>query len=131
MTTPQKFLESFLKERAAAYSTANAGLLPLYERCFGEPLSGHAGDLLLRDKAEHAFEDVKQSGELAVIVTREHFELRDLRMRYHLVAVGQDWKIVRIDWECFLCLGTGRMRSGKACRKCGGEGWYDSRKNKS
>jgi hypothetical protein len=76
------------------------------------------------------FTDVKQSRDSAVVVTREHFELRDLRMRYHLAAHGKEWKIVRIDWECFLCRGTGQSRSGTVCRKCGGEGWYDPRKDK-
>lgn len=105
-------------------------MAPLHAKCFGEPLLRHAGDLLLRDRAEHVFEDLKQSVDSAVMVTREHFELRDLRMRYHLAAVGEEWKIVRIDWECFLCHGSGRQRSGKVCRKCGGEGWYDPRKDK-
>jgi hypothetical protein len=130
MTTPQQFLESFLKEKAAAYTVANKGLEPLYSKSFGEPLLRHARDFLLRNRAEHVFEDVKQSDDSAVIVTREHFELRDLRIRYHLVANAEEWKIVRIDWECFLCRGTGHSRAGTICRKCAGEGWYDPRKNK-
>lgn len=129
MTTPQQFLESFLKERAAAYSIANARLVPLYAGYFGEPLSQHTKDLLLRENLE-LVEDVKHSGDSAVIVTREHFELRDLQKRYHLAAVRQEWKIVRIDWECFLCRGSGRARSGTACRICRGEGWYDFRRKK-
>jgi hypothetical protein len=130
MDTPQQCLQLFLKERSAAYTLANARLEPIYARYFGEPLLGNTSDLFLRDKVEYVFEEVNQSEKSAVIVTREHFELRDLRMRYHLAAHNEGWRIVRIDWECFLCSGTGRARSGTVCQKCGGEGWRDPRKEK-
>lgn len=131
MTTPQQFLEDFLKERAAAFALSNARLAPLYARCFGEPLSQHAEDLLLRDNAAYRFELVTESGDSACIITRERLGTTDLRMRYRLAVLGEDWKIVHIDWECFLCRGTGRRKSGAASDRCGGEGWYDPRKLKS
>src|SRR2546422_11578383 len=121
MITAQKFLQSFLKERAAIYAEANMRLAPLYAKCFGEPLSQYADDFLLRDKEDHVFEDMKESGEFATIVTREQFKVRALRTRYHLAASGDTWKIARIEMECFLCQRTGRTRDGAICRQCGGE----------
>ena|SRR5947209_4272778 len=126
MTTPQQFVESFLQEKAAAHAGANVRLVPVYAKYFGEPLSKHAREFLLRDKVETAFEDVKQSGGLATAITREHFRSGDIRTRYHLAAVGESWKISRIDRECFLCHGTGKLGE-MVCRKCGGARWYDPR----
>lgn len=128
MSTPQQFLQSFLQTKAAVYAEANVRLVPLYTKYFGDRLSNYARDFLLRDKVEAAFEEVKQSGDSAIIITREHFASDDIRTRYHLAAVGESWKIIRIDRECFLCHGTGRSQT-MICRKCEGEGWYDSRKN--
>jgi hypothetical protein len=82
MGTPQQCLQLFLKERSAAYALANARLEPVYAKYFGEPLLGHTGDLLLRDKVEHVFEEVNQSEKSAVIVTREHF-VRATAQRIH------------------------------------------------
>jgi len=126
MTTPQQFLESFLHERAAAYAEANTRLAPVNTKYFGEPLLQHARDFLLRDRVEQVFDEVKQSAASAIVTTREHFRAGAIRMRYHLSAVRESWNIVRIEWECFLCRGTGRSGS-TTCEKCGGEGWYDPR----
>jgi len=128
MSTPQQFLEAFFQERATAYAEANVCLAPIYNKYFGDPLSKHARDFLLRDRVEAVFEDVKQSAESARANTREHFRACDIRTRYHLAAAGERWKIIRIDRECFLCHGTGRSQM-MVCQKCEGEGWYDSRKN--
>ena len=115
MQTPEQFLSSFLKGRAAAYALANEKLAPLHAKCFGEPLLGHAGDFLLRDGSQAAFEEVRSSGDTVTIITREHFEIRDLCLRYHLAKVSEEWRIVRIDRECVLCRGTGQGRSGTVC----------------
>jgi len=124
MTTPQQFLESFLHERAAAYAEANTRLAPVHTKYFDEPLLQHARDFLLCDSVEQVFDEVKQSAASAIVITREHFRAGDIRTRYHLSAVWETWKIVRIERECFLCRGTGRLGS-TACEKCGGGGWYD------
>ncbi|SRR5437763_5888624 len=129
MSTPQQFLESFLQEKAAAYAEANTRLVPVHTKYFGEPLLKHARDFLMRDRVRVVFEDVKQSTGSAVAITREPL-VRDAieRKRYHLSAVGESWKIIRIDRECFLCHGTGRLER-MVCKKCDGEGWYDPRKD--
>jgi hypothetical protein len=128
MTTPEQFLESFLQERAAAYAEANVRLLPVHAKYFGEPLSKHSGDFLMRDRVQTVFEDVKQSVESAIVITREPMKRNAVeRKRYHLSAVGEGWKIIRIDWQCFLCGGTGRS-GDDACQTCDGDGWYDPRK---
>jgi hypothetical protein len=128
MITPQQFLGSFLREKAAAYAEANALLAPVHAKYFGEPLSKHAHDFLLRDGVELVVEDVRQNGASASLITRERFRAGDVRIRYHLESKGESWKIVRIDRECFLCRGTGRS-GGAVCQKCNGEGWYDPREN--
>src|SRR5438128_1282798 len=109
MTTPQQFLESFLQEKAAAYTEANVRLVSVHTKYFGEPLSKHARDFLLRDRVDLVFEDVKQSAGSIIAITREPLVRGAIgRTRYHLSAVGESWKIIRIDRECFLCGGTGR-----------------------
>ena len=128
MTTPQQFLESFLREKTAIYAEANTRLSPVYMNYLGEPLSQHTAEFLLQDKPEITFDDVSQNADSAVVTTRQHFRSRDIRRRYHLAALGENWKIVRIDWECFCCNGTGRSGDSR-CQKCNGEGWYEPRRN--
>src|SRR5262249_35605804 len=67
MTTPQHFIESFLREKASAYAEANAHLVPLHAKYFGEPLSNHATRFLMRDPAKAVFEDVKESAGSATV----------------------------------------------------------------
>ncbi len=124
--TAQEALQSFLREKAAAFGEANAHLTPVHKKYFGRPLLRRAGDFLLRDTVQQAFDEVRESEGSATIVTREHFKTADLRMRYHLAAVGGAWKIVRIDRECLCCQLKGHVR-GVDCPVCGGEGWYDPR----
>ena len=130
MTLPQHFIEAFLKEKAAAYTEANARLAPLFREYFGEPLSKQAGDFLMRDVSKVVFDEVNESDDSAVAITRDpNLKGAIARARYHLSATGGTWKIVRIDHECLLCQGTGRLGTD-VCPKCNGEGWDDFRKNK-
>src|SRR4051812_20598487 len=122
MTTPQQFIESFLREKSAAYVDTRTRLTPVYAKYFGEPLSQHAERFMPRDTLRAIIEDVRQSDGVASAVTREHFRSGDLRTRYRLAASGESWKIIDIDRECFLCHGTGRS-DGSRCEKCDGEGW--------
>ena len=117
-----------MQEKASVYAEANVHLSPVYTRCFGEPLSQRARDFMLPDRMEEVIEDVKQSADSASVITRRHFKTADIRTRYHLASVGETWKIVRIDRECFWCRGTGGSESSR-CQKCDGEGWYDTAKN--
>jgi hypothetical protein len=129
MTSAQQFLESFLQAKAAAYAEANLRLSPLFATYFGEPLSKHTPSFLMRDPARAVFEDVKQSANSAVVVTREPAPRNAiLRTRYQLAAVGESWKIIRMDRECYICRGSGRME-GMVCHKCEGDGWYDPQKD--
>ena len=129
MITPQQFLESFWEEKAAAYAEANVRLEPIHTKYFGEPLLKHARDFLMRDKVRTIVEDMKQSAGSVVVITREPM-VRDvfMRNRYHLSAVGDSWKITRIDRECLYCRGAGRLGE-ISCQHCGGEGWQDPRKD--
>ena len=130
MTTPQQFVESFLREKAAAYSDTRTRLAPVYAKYFGEPLSRHAEHFMPRATVRAVVEDVRQSDGVASAVAREHFRSADLRVRYRLKVVGESWKITGIDHECFLCRGTGQS-GGSRCQKCDGEGWYDSTTNEA
>jgi hypothetical protein len=128
MATPQQFLESFFREKAAVYAEANIRLSPMYATYFGEPLSKHARDFMLIDPAEVTFDNIEQSVALATVIARQHVKSRYIRTRYRLAAAGESWKIVGIDHECFLCRGTGRSGDSR-CRECGGEGWYERKRN--
>jgi hypothetical protein len=128
MKSPQEVLESFLREKAEIFADADKRLAPLHAKYFGQPLLPNASDFLLRDTAQAVFEDVAVSEGLAKITTLERIKTHDLRMRYHLAKSGATWKIVRIDRECFYCQRTGK-RSGAQCSVCGGEGWFDPRRN--
>jgi hypothetical protein len=122
--TPQQFIESFLREKAGAYSETHAQLAPVLAKYFGEPLFQHAEDFMPSGTARAIIADVRQSEGASSAVVREHFRSADLRTRYRLAADGETWKIIGIDRECFLCGGTGQS-GGSSCQKCGGEGWYD------
>jgi hypothetical protein len=126
MTTPQQFIEAFLREKATIYGDANTWLEPVYREYFGEPLLQRTDDFLLRDG--QVVDEVKQSATSATIITRAHFKTADILKRYHLSAFGDSWKIVRMDRQCFMCRGTGRSGSAP-CERCAGEGWYDTGKN--
>src|SRR5262245_16925267 len=124
MTTPQQFIESFLRDKAAAYSDTRMRLAPVYAKYFGEPLSAHTEHFMPRDTVRAVVEDVRQSDGTASAVTRERVRRAEMRTRYRLAAVGENWKIVGIDRECFFCRGSGRS-GGSQCQKCDGEGWYE------
>jgi len=124
MTAPQQFLESFWREKAAAYTETRARLTPVYAKYFGEPLLQHAQQFMPADTVRAVVEDVKQSDGIASAVTRERFRSADLRTRYRLAADGESWRIVGIDRECFMCRGTGQS-DGARCQKCDGEGYYE------
>ena len=131
MSTPQKFLESFFREKLAIYADANIRLMPIYAQYFGEPLSERAGDFLLLNRLREVIDDVQESAGSTVIITSiksQRLESAALRMRYHLAAVGEEWKITRIDRECIWCRGTDHSRQ-MACEHCGGEGWIDGRRD--
>lgn len=128
MTTPQQFLESFLRERAAAYTETRARLAPVYAKYFGEPLLQRADYFMPKDTARAVVEDVRQSGGVASAVTREHLQSADIRFRYRLTAAGESWRIIGVDHECFFCRSTGQS-NGSRCQKCGGEGWYEPKRN--
>jgi len=129
MTTPQSFLESFLQEKTAAWAQARPHLTNVYTKYFGEPLLKDAEQFMPREFGA-VIEDVKQSGNVASAVAREHFKSADLRTRYCFATAGESWKIVGIDHECFVCRGTGRS-DGSRCSKCGGEGWFEPERNAS
>jgi DnaJ-class molecular chaperone len=123
MTPPQEFLEAFFREKAEVYADANTRLEPLLVRYFGEPLSQRTQGFLLSDR--QVVDEVFRSGSSAKVTTRARYPTADLRQRFHLTAVGESWKIVRIDRQCFYCQGTGRQRN-EVCRQCRGEGWCDT-----
>jgi len=89
MSTPQQFVESFLREKAAAYSDTRTRLAPVYAKYFGEPLSRHAEHFMPRNTVRAVVEDVRQSTGIASAVAREHFRNADLRTRYRLAAAGE------------------------------------------
>jgi len=129
MITPQQFLDSFWDERVAAHAETNKRLEVVHAKYFGEPLLQHARDFLMRARVRVVFEDVKQSAESAIVITKESlvgdaFEHK----RYHLSADGESWKITRIDRECLYCNGTGQAGT-IVCQICDGVGWCDPRKN--
>jgi hypothetical protein len=131
MTTAQQFIESFFREKVTIYNDANVRLLPVYAKYFGEPLSKRSGDFLLLNRMREVIDDVKESASSAVIITSIQSErlasATTIRTRYHLAAIGADWKITRIDRECLYCLIIGR--SGQMpCQDCDGAGWIDERK---
>jgi hypothetical protein len=46
------------------------------------------------------------------------------RFRYRLAAVSDEWLIEKIEWECWICNGTGKRRDGTSpCKPCDGVGW--------
>jgi len=128
MSTPRQFFEAFLQEKATAYAEANVRLSSIQTKYFGTPLLQRGGALLLRDPLKAVIEDVNESKDSATIITREPAPHNTfLRERYHLSAVGESWKIIRLDRQCFLCGGTGGSKES-VCRKCDGQGWYDRSK---
>ena len=125
MITPRQFVEAFLHEKAAAYAEANVRLSSMQTKYFGDPLLQHAGRFLLRDPSKAVVEDMKQSNGSAVVITREPAPFDAvLRYRYHLSADRDSWKIIRMDWECLVCRGTGRLGES-VCPRCNGERWDD------
>ena len=129
MDTPQQFLERYLRGRAAAYAHANIHLRQLHSQYFGDPLINRASDFLMRESFDVVFESQTKCDEEVVVTTRETAKrILELRHRYHLVAVDESWRIVRIEFGCFMCQASG-VFAGTSCSKCKGSGWYDPRDN--
>ncbi len=78
-----------------------------------------------RETIRAEVENVQKLDYVTTVVAREHFGTRILRTRYRLAAVGESWKIIGIDRECFFCRSTGKI-AGSVCQHCNGEGWHDS-----
>ena len=123
--TPQQFVESFLREKAAAWGEARAYLKPVFSNYFGNPLLEYSerfmprtSDVVIGDG------DVTQTNGGACVITHERIQTLDLRVRYRLEATGDTWKIVGIDRLCVRCRGTGQFRNAK-CELCDGEGFRD------
>ena len=127
MMPPDQFIDAFLQKRASIYSDANTSLEPVYAEFFGEPLLRQVDSFLLRDR--QVVDEVKQSASSATVITRAHFKTADLLTRYQLSAVGENWKIVGLDHQCFICHGTGRF-GASPCKRCAGEGWLNPRENR-
>jgi hypothetical protein len=51
VSTPEDFLRAFLRERDLAYAGVNERLSAVHTKYFGEPLSQHAAEFLLHDRA--------------------------------------------------------------------------------
>lgn len=85
---------------------------------------------LYADRRNHAAENpeavisVEQSGNAARVITTGRSGGTPRRYRYHLRVTGDAWQIHEIQWECFLCHGTGARGDGM-CQLCGGRGWKD------
>lgn len=126
----KQFLESFVQERARGYAQAADLLAPVYAKYFGEPLSKRASDFVPHARANVDFEDVKETAAAATVVTRERFGGGDIHTRFHLAVVGEGWRIIRIDRQCFSCERTGRV-GGSVCMRCHGVGWYDPREGRA
>jgi DnaJ-class molecular chaperone len=82
-----------------------------------------ADKFLLRDRQE--VEKVEESGANAKVITSANYPSGTLRQRYHLSQLDGGWKIVRLDYTCFLCRGTGKLGE-YPCKQCRGEGWLDT-----
>ena len=128
MIPPQQFLESFLREKTAAWAEARPHLTAVFTKYFGAPLLPHVDYFLPRAAVRAIVEDVRQADDVASAVTREHFPRADIRTRYRLAASGESWRIIGIDRECFLCRGTGQS-NGANCQHCAGAGWYETNKD--
>ena len=76
------------------------------------------------ERVRAVVDGVRQSGGVTAVITREQVKKVDIRRRYRLAGVGESWKIVGIDHECFLCQGTGQAGDSR-CQKYNGEGWYE------
>jgi hypothetical protein len=128
MTTPQQFLELFLRERAASYTETRTRLATVYAKYFGEPLLQHADFFMPKETVRVVVEDLRQLDGVVSAVTCEHVLRSDIRTRYRLLAVGESWKIIGIDRECFMCGRTGQS-NGAPCQHCNGEGWHEPKRD--
>ncbi len=124
MSSPQQFVERFLRDKAAAYASARARLTEVYAGYFAEPLSQHAERFMPSETVTESVEDVRIRDDLALVIVGRRLRITSLRTRYRLAAVGEDWRIIGIDHECFRCQGTGKSGNGK-CERCDREGWKE------
>ena len=125
MTTPQQFIDSFLRGRAAARAATRAPLEEIYTEYCGGRLLEHAAHFMPDGRVDEVCEDVKESNGCARVITRWDLGRGVVKgTRYHLSAAGESWRIIRMDWDCTWCHNTGRLLDA-ACDKCDGEGWFD------
>ena len=126
MNTARQCLESFFEERAAAYAQTNVILASVFKEYFGEPLLKRASDFMPGDKPAAVIETIVESSDSASVIVREDCKAGSIRTRFHLCSDGHEWRISRIEHECFHCGGSGSLR-GELCKKCSGQGWHNPR----
>jgi hypothetical protein len=81
----------------------------------------------LKAQSPETILNVEESANDAQVITTGRPCGMPKRYRYQLRRSTNGWQIHEIQWECFLCGGTG-ARDGVECQVCDGEGWKDSMK---
>jgi len=76
----------------------------------------------LREQSPETVISVEELPDAASVITTGPPHRTPKRYRYQLRRAADSWQIDEIEWECFLCCGTG-AREGVECELCGGAGW--------
>jgi hypothetical protein len=108
MKAVEQFMEEFFAERAQFHQK--------YYDIFPGPNSHRT--------AAERLESAKHFGSFAIATTRMDGGTHYSRLRYRLRPEGESWMIVKINFQCGRCRGTGKKAgSEEPCSKCKGEGW--------
>jgi hypothetical protein len=75
-----------------------------------------------REENPETVVSVEGLDKVAEVITAGRPRAMPKRYRYHLRASATSWQIHEMEWECFLCDGTG-VRDNAKCHMCAGNGW--------
>jgi hypothetical protein len=128
MERAEEFMDLYLREKARL-AAAQQRLCRGFETRFLAPeyLKLYLDRRELRAQSPETIMSAEEFANAAKVITTGRPGGMPKRYRYQLRRSRNGWQICEIQWECFLCGGTG-ARDGVECEVCGGEGWKDSMK---
>jgi hypothetical protein len=120
MQSPKDFIRDYLKEQVRLQGVWSEAWLPIRERFFQPGYNAFDPQRNIdRAKAEVPLEASESEGS-PVVTTSGYGDGH--RLRYTLNGNPGAWRISRIELECGICRGTGKLKNS-VCKLCKGEGW--------
>lgn len=123
MERVEDFLQRYFQARTQVQRVLGELYEPLEARFFAPTYTFFDHKKSVADSEAERIVSVQTSGTSSEAITSGWLGA-DHRIRYHLSASTDSWRIASIEVECGVCRGTGKWKDKQEnCRICRGRGW--------